>query len=121
MSLLIIFIGAVIFVIIKRYKLFSIKLPKWLSIEYLFFLPSYLLMKNLCYILYGDKCPINEKDLGKLADKDTEKIGFIDRFIITANVLNKRYEKSIIKSDALIYAVSITAVLIYLLFSNINI
>jgi formate hydrogenlyase subunit 3/multisubunit Na+/H+ antiporter MnhD subunit len=121
MSLLIIFIGVVIFMIIRRYKLFSIKLPKWLSLEYLFFLPSYLLMKNLCYILYGDKCPINEKDLGKLADKDTEKIGFIDRFIITANVLNKRYEKSIIKSDALIYAVSITAVLIYLLFSNINI
>ena len=121
MSLLIIFIGVVVFMIIRRYKLFSIKLPKWLSLEYLFFLPSYLLMKNLCYILYGDKCLINEKDLGKLADKDTEKIGFIDRFIITANVLNKRYEKSIIKSDALIYAVSITAVLIYLLFSNINI
>ena len=121
MSLLIIFIGVVIVAIVKRYKLFSMKLPKWLSIEYLFFLPSYWLMKNLCYILDGDKCPINEKDLSKLADKDTEKIGFVDRFIITANVLNKRYEKSIIRSDALIYAVSITAVLIYLLFSNISV
>jgi NADH:ubiquinone oxidoreductase subunit 5 (subunit L)/multisubunit Na+/H+ antiporter MnhA subunit len=115
MSLAIIGGGVIVFLIAKRYRLFSLKFPKWLSLEYWFFLPSYLLMKNLCERLYGDKCPMNLEDFAKLTEKDIEKIGFIDRFVITAKVVNQRYEQSIIRSDALIYAFFITLTLLIMI------
>ena len=107
--------GFVIFFLGKKYNLFHLHLPKWLSIEYLFFFPAYLLMKNLCRILYGDKCPYNEDDFRKLSEVDVEKVGFIDRFIITTNVLNRRYETSIIKADAMIYTIAIVLMTIFML------
>lgn len=118
-SLGIIAFGILGFVLMKKFKLFKLKLPKWLSVEYWFFLPSYLLMRRLCLLLYGDKCPIKESDIAKLSDKDIENIGFIDRFVITARVINRRYEQSIIRSDALIYTFFITLTLVILLINRI--
>ncbi|QWB99730.1 proton-conducting membrane transporter [Mycoplasmatota bacterium] len=108
-------LGIIIFLLGKKYHLFHLRLPKWLSIEYIFFLPAYLLMKNLCRILYGDKCPYNEDDFKKLSEDDIEKVGFIDRFIITSNVLNRRYESSIIRADAMIYTVALLFVIIFMI------
>jgi hypothetical protein len=119
MSLGIIVSGGIVFILMKKLNLFKLRLPKWLSVEYWFFLPTYLLMRRLCLILYGDKCPINETDIAKLSDKNIENIGFIDRFVITARVINRRYEQSIIRSDALIYTFFITLTLIILLISRI--
>jgi hypothetical protein len=65
--------------------------------------------------MYGDRCLMDKDDYGKLSEKDVEKIGFIDRFIITTNVVNKRYEQSIIRSDALIYTFFITLILVIML------
>ena len=107
--------GFVIFFVGKKFHLFHLKLPKWLSVEYLFFLPAYLVMKNLCRLLYGRKCPYNEEDFKKLSEVDVEKVGFIERFIITSNVVNRRYESSIIKADALIYTLGIVGLTIYIL------
>lgn len=115
LSLSIILVGILVFFLAKRFKLLNVKLPKWLSIEYLFFYPAYWVMRNICVLVYGDKCPYNKEELLKLTDRDTEKLGFIDRFVITTNVLNQRYEQSIIRSDALIYTFFITLLLIYLL------
>lgn len=118
MSFGIIILGVLIFLIAKKFKLFNLKLPKWLSVEYWFFLPSYLTMRNICRLMYGDKCPMNAEDFAKLSDKDIEKIGFIDRFVITTSVINKRYEQSIIRSDALIYAFFITITLLFMLITK---
>ncbi|MFO7969906.1 MAG: proton-conducting transporter membrane subunit [Candidatus Izemoplasmatales bacterium] len=114
MSLGIIVLGIIMFIIAKRFRLFSVRLPKWLRIEYIFFLPAYLIMKNLCIILYGDRCPYNDEDFKKLSETDIEKVGFIDRFVITTNVINRRYEMSIIQADAFIYALFITLIMVFL-------
>ncbi len=106
--------GFVIFIVGKKFNLFHLHLPRWLSVEYVFFLPAYIIMKNLCKLIYGDKCPYNEIDFAKLSEKDIEKIGFIDRFVITTNVLNRRYEASIIKADAMIYAAFLVFILVYM-------
>jgi len=118
MSIGIISLGVGVFITANRFKLFSFKLPKWLSVEYWFFLPSYLLMKNLCLLMYGDRCPISNEDFAKLSEKNINEIGFIERFVITTNVINKRYEQSIIRSDALIYTFFITGILIYMIIRN---
>ncbi|QLY40221.1 proton-conducting membrane transporter [Hujiaoplasma nucleasis] len=102
--------GFVIFFVGKKFNLFHLHLPKWMSVEYIFFLPAYLIMKNLCRLLYGDKCPYNEDDFKKLSEEDIEKVGFIDRFVITSNVLNRRYESSMIRGDAFIYTLSLVLV-----------
>lgn len=118
MTFLIVCLGFLIFFVGKRFNLFHLHLPKWLSVEYLFFLPAYIVMRNLCRIMYGDKCPMNQKDFAKLAEKDVEKIGFIDRFVITSNVFNRRYEASIIRSDSLIYTGFVIFIIVYMLISK---
>ncbi|MFP4478673.1 MAG: complex I subunit 5 family protein [Candidatus Izemoplasmatales bacterium] len=118
MALGIIAMGIGLFYVGKKYKWFTIKLPSWLSIEQLFFYPAYLLMQNLCRILYGDRCPYDDKEFSKLREKDTEKVTFIDRFIITANVLNRRYETAIIHADAFIYLIIISGIFLFFLISN---
>ncbi|QLY40220.1 proton-conducting membrane transporter [Hujiaoplasma nucleasis] len=116
MALMIIFVGSVAFLIGKKFSLLSLHFPKWLSIEYLFFYPAYLLMKNLCKIIYGHKCPYNEEEFIKLSDDDLNNVGFIDRFVITVNVLNRRYEQSLIYADAFIYVFVLSGVFIYFFF-----
>jgi len=114
-SMGIIILGISIFLIGNRYRFFNIKLPRWLSIEYWFFFPTYLLMQNLCRIMYGSSCNTKIRDYDKLSIDDTHNFGFIDRFVITTNALNERYEQTLIRSDALIYAFFITATLIFML------
>jgi formate hydrogenlyase subunit 3/multisubunit Na+/H+ antiporter MnhD subunit len=113
MSLGFILGGVIVFMILDRYKLFEIKMPKWLSLEYIVFYPAYLLMKNLCRMLYGDKCPYNQDEMSLLSEDDIEKVGFIDRFVITTNVLNRRYERRLIQADATIYVFFISLVIAF--------
>ncbi|MGD9761474.1 MAG: complex I subunit 5 family protein [Candidatus Izemoplasmatales bacterium] len=118
MTLLIVMLGFMIFFLGKRFNLFHLRLPKWFSVEYLLFYPAYILMKNICKMMYGEKCPIDNEGFAKLSDKDVENIGFIDRFVITTNVFNRRYEQSVIRSDALIYTLFITGILIYVIIKS---
>jgi formate hydrogenlyase subunit 3/multisubunit Na+/H+ antiporter MnhD subunit len=115
MTLGIIALGFVIFFAGKRYHLFHLRLPKWFNVEYIVFLPAYLLMQNLCRLMYGVKCPVSNDDFAKLAEKDVNKIGFIDRFVITSNIFNRRYEQSIISADAIIYSTFLTFIIVYML------
>lgn len=114
-TLMVVAMGFLIFFVGKRFNLFHLHLPKWLRVEYLVFLPAYLLMRNLCRLMYGDKCPVSNEDFAKLAEKDVEKIGFIDRFVITANIFNRRYEQSIIRSDAVIYTLFLTIIILLMI------
>ena len=110
--------GFLIFLFGKKFDLFHLKLPKWLNIEYWLFLPGYVVMRNLCKWMYGDKCPIDQVEFRILAEADTNKIGFIERFVLTSKILNRRYEQSIIRKDALIYSFIVTGVLAYLVISQ---
>lgn len=115
MTMLILGLGALLFIVGRKFHLFHLTLPKWMYIEYWFFLPAYLLMRNMCRFMYGDKCPIYYREFKLMSLMDTEQFGFTDRFITTANVLNRRYEQSIIRKDALIYSFFVTLLLLYLL------
>ena len=111
----IILVGIIVFLIVEKFRLFRIKLPKRLSVEYILFIPLSLIMKSVCLLIYGKKCPINQENIKKLQETGIQKTSFIDRIVITANVINERYEKSIIRSDALIYTFFITIILIIML------
>ena len=111
-------LGFIIFFLGKKFNMFHLHLPKWLNIEYLFFLPAYIIMRNLCRLMYGDKCPIDQDEFARLSETDTNEIGFIERFVITTNVLNRRYEQSVIRADALIYSFFVTGFLGYLIINQ---
>jgi formate hydrogenlyase subunit 3/multisubunit Na+/H+ antiporter MnhD subunit len=110
MALGIIVSGYGLFIVAKKFKWFDYELPKWFSIEYIVFYPAFLLMKNLCRFLYGNRCPYNETEFSKLREKDPNKVGLIDRFVVTVKVINRRYERSFIRLDAWIYLVILTMV-----------
>ncbi len=116
MTLLIVALGFLIFFTGKKFNLFHLHLPRWFSVEYLIFYPAYILMRNICRLMYGPNCPMDKEDFAKLSEADVEKIGFIERFTITANVFNRRYEQAIIRSDAIIYTSFLTIIIILMIF-----
>lgn len=105
--------GFALFFLGTRFHWFHLKLPKWLSLEYVFFYPGYVFMKQMCRLMYGDKCPIDQEEMRTLS-VDDENVSFTDRFTVALKVFNRRYERSIIQSDALIYTGLITALLLYM-------
>jgi hydrogenase-4 component B len=107
----IVVLGFVIFITGKKFHLFHLKLPYWLSLEYIFFLPAYLVMSFACKVMYGDRCPIEASILKRVKDSKDTKIGFTERFVITMNIFNRKYESSIIQSDAFIYTSFIALIL----------
>jgi hypothetical protein len=113
MALGIIMSGCVLFFAAKKYKWFDYQLPRWANIETIVFYPALLLMKNICRLLYGDRCPYNEAEFSKLREKDVNKSGLIDRFVVTVNVINRRYERSFIRLDAWIYLIILTMVFLF--------
>ncbi len=107
--------GFIIFIGGKRWHLFHLKLPYWMSVEYFVFYPMNWIIKNACRLMYGDECKYNDETITKLRLKDNKDIGFLDRFMIMATVFNTRFEKRIIRSDAFIYTVFVTGVLLMML------
>ena len=118
MTAMIVGLGFVIFFLGKKFNMFHLRLPKWLNIEYWFFLPAYIIMQNLCRLMYGNKCLIDQDEFARLQETNTNKIGFIEHFVITTNVINRRYEQSVIRADALIYSFFITGFLVYLIINQ---
>lgn len=109
-------LGFAIFIFGKKFNLFHLHFPKWLKLEYILFYPLNFLMRFSCKLMYGDQCPIDSGPLSSLALKDNEHVGFLERFTTMTQVFNRRYETSIIKSDAFIYTLCITLVFLYMLF-----
>ena len=107
---LVIPLGFFIFFMGKKLDLFHLKLPKWLKLEYLIFYPLNFLIFRSCRFMYGDQCPIDPATMKKLSLKNTENVGLLERFVILSNTFNRRFETTIIKSDALIYTTFITAI-----------
>ena len=107
--------GFLLFVFGTKFHWFHLNFPGWFRLEFIIFYPLNLIMRLWCNIM-KDQCKINPKVLSKTALIDNEKVGFLERFTVTASVFNKRYENIIIKSDATIYTLFITVLLIYMLF-----
>ncbi len=112
----IVMIGILIFIFGTKFHLFHLTLPKWLRVEYIFFYPTFYIMRGACKIMYGDQCPIDTKTVQKVDLKHNYDVGFLDRFVVMSNMFDRRYEKQIIESDALIYTVFITLVIVILMF-----
>ncbi len=112
----IVILGFLIFIAGTKFHLFHLKLPGWLRIEYIFFYPSFHLMRGACRLLYGDQCPIDKKEYFKMDIKHNYDVGFLDRFVVLSHMFDKRFEKKIINSDALIYTILITLVIIIMMF-----
>ena len=113
--LYIVIIGFLIFFLGTKFHLFHLHFPRWLRLEYILFYPMNFFMRRACKLMYGDQCPIDTGPLSKLALKNNENVGFLERFVTMTNVFNRRYETNIIKSDAFIYTSFLTGILIYML------
>jgi len=105
--------GFMIFILGTKWHLFHLRLPGWFRIDYLLFWPVNALLKQACKHMEGAQCPLDEETMAKMAVKQNPDIGFLERFVIMANIFSRRYEATIIRSDALIYTWFITAVLIF--------
>ena len=119
LTMLGVFIGAtLLFVLGKKYRWFYITFPGWLSIEFIVFYPMNFMMRRACKFMYGDQCPLDQGPLAKMALKQNSDVGFLERFTFMTNVFNRRYETSIIKSDAFIYTFFVTLILIFMFVVN---
>ncbi|TVP94940.1 MAG: hypothetical protein EA374_05515 [Acholeplasmatales bacterium] len=109
--------GMLIFVLGRKFDLFHLRLPGWLKVEYVVFYPMNVFMRFACRLMYGDKCPIDTDLFGKTEVRGNHRVGFLERFIIMTNMFNRRYEAVVIKSDAMIYTLFLTVILLFMAFS----
>ncbi|MFP4077553.1 MAG: complex I subunit 5 family protein [Candidatus Izemoplasmataceae bacterium] len=107
--------GAFIFFYGSRHNLFHLHLPHWLRLEFILFYPLNKIMRNACGRM-GTKCNIDYTMMDSLEVRQNHDIGFIERFIITTDVFNRRYEKTLIRSDAVIYAVVLMGIVFLMVF-----
>jgi len=108
-------LGLFIFLSGKKWHLFHLKLPAWLRVDYLLMLPLNWALKQACKRMDDETCRLDLITKQKVNLKGSEDVGFLERFIITTNLFTRRYETPIIKSDAFIFSVVLTIVLIYML------
>jgi hydrogenase-4 component B len=109
-------LGALIFVTGKKFHLFHLRIPGWFKLEYMIFYPANLSICHACRFMYGEQCPIDTDLLCKTEIRGNHKVGFMERFAIMTNMLNRRYEGAVIKSDALIYTLFLLGMLVFMAF-----
>lgn len=114
-----IFIGAIIaFLIGLRFDLFKVKLPNWLKVDYLLFYPFNFLLKISAKALAGTRyqtVAVNNSFNLRDPDNKETKIGILEQLVNFVGAFNSRFEKSFISSDAIIYAIVIISLLVYIL------
>ncbi len=107
-------LGTLIFVYGRKWHLFHLRLPAWLRIEYILMYPLNRLMKFACKHMDNEVCRLDLVSEKKMNLKGSEDVGFLERFIIATNMFTRRYETPIIKSDAFIYTLFLTALIIFM-------
>ena len=103
--------GFLLFYVGHRGHWFSVVLPKWLSLEYILFFPANLFFNWACRFFYGDQCGLKQAELKRMALKDNQDVGFIDRLIYTMRAFNHRYEDSFLRLDATLYFLGLVGLL----------
>lgn len=117
--LYVVVLGFIIFFLGTKFHLFHLHFPKWLKLEFILFYPINFFMRRACKLMYGDQCPIDTGPLSKMALKNNENVGFLERFVTMTHVFNRRYETNIIKSDAFIYTSFLTIILIFMIIMHV--
>ncbi|KAB3534157.1 NADH dehydrogenase [Alkaliphilus pronyensis] len=111
-------LGIITFALGIKFHLFHIQLPKWLNIEYIFFLP---LLKTVQLIrklmLKGNGVDNGELHVITEDDDDlaNEKEGGLQKFVATVHIFTNKYETRIIRSDVVIYSIVLTSIMVLLI------
>jgi NADH:ubiquinone oxidoreductase subunit 5 (subunit L)/multisubunit Na+/H+ antiporter MnhA subunit len=122
-TMLYIFIGGLsLFIIGNQLKLFKLTLPTWLRIDYILLYPINKSLRVISKAMAGSQYEVvasdNNFNLRDKKDKNN-RTGIIEQLVNSFTVFNSRFEKSFISSDAIIYAIVILALLIYVIVSQI--
>ena len=122
-TMLYIFVGGLtIFIVGNRLKLFKLTFPNWLRIDYILLYPINKLLRVLSKAMAGSEYQVVASDNSfNLRDKkdNNNRTGLVEQLVNSFTVFNSRFEKAFISSDAIIYAIVILALLIYVIVSQI--
>jgi len=105
--------GIIIYVLNTKLHFDEIKLPPWLHLEFLVLFPLSALLHGLLGWVDKDHQVMDPKTF-KSYDVRNYKLTFKDHLVAFTDTLNKKYEALFIQSDALIYAIGLTVVVIIL-------
>jgi formate hydrogenlyase subunit 3/multisubunit Na+/H+ antiporter MnhD subunit len=105
--------GIIIYVLNTKLHFDEIKLPPWLHLEFLVLFPLSALLHGLLGWVDKDHQVMDPKTF-KSYDVRDYKLTFKDHLVAFTDTLNKKYEALFIQSDALIYAIGLTVVVIIL-------
>lgn len=103
--------GAVIFAAGLKTRFFKWQLPGWLHVEYLLLFPISALMHGLLLLIDRDHSKMDLETYNTYRTSNY-KLTFKDHLVAFSDTLNQKYEGVIIKSDAFIYAIFLTGVVI---------
>ena len=105
--------GIAFYVLSTKYKWDQIKFPAWLHLEYLILFPLSAVMHGLLNLIDKDHDVMDLSTYQSYQVKNYKRT-FKDHLVAFTDTLNRKYESLFIKSDALIYAIGLTAIVIVL-------
>lgn len=105
--------GIGVYALSTKYKWAQVKFPPWLHLEYLILFPLSALMHGLLNLIDKDHDVMDLSTYQSYQVKNYKRT-FKDHLVAFADTFNHKYESSIIKSDALIYAIGLTLMVIVL-------
>ena len=103
--------GFAIFFGLKAKQLLTYSFPDWLHLEFLLLYPISALMHGLLLLIDSDHETM-DKATYQTYRMSNYKLTFKDHLVVFSDILNQKYEGLIIKSDAFIYTLFLTAVVI---------
>jgi len=103
--------GGVIFLVMKTRNVLTYQFPDWMHLEFLLLYPISALMHGLL-LLIDRKHQKMDLETYRSYAMSNYKLTFKDHLIAFSDLLNQKYEGLIIKSDAFIYTLFLTGVVI---------
>lgn len=103
--------GIGVFLALKAKKVLTYEFPDWMHLEFILLFPISALMHGLL-LLIDAKHQKMDLDTYKSYRMSNYKLTFKDHLVAFSDILNQKYEGLIIKSDAFIYTLFLTAVVI---------
>jgi len=105
--------GSFIYGLGIKYRWDQIKLPAWLHLEFLILFPLSALLHGLLRFIDKDHKVMDLKTYETYTMRNYKRT-FKDHLVAFTDTLNQKYESLFIQSDALIYAIGLTVVVIIL-------
>ena len=105
--------GIGIYLLSLKYHFDEFRWPSWLHLEFLFLFPLSALLHGLLRLIDKDHTVMDLKTYQSYGVRNYKRT-FKDHLVAFTDTLNKKYEALFIQSDALIYAIGLTVVVILL-------